>query len=524
MAKDATLVATRHAPFVQTVIVAQTLEIQCLIIKMAILNSHSLDIKEVLKLKKPFGLLTSLIGHHELLDDIVSEIIKELVFDETIFDHTYHFEKFEKYIFSKSIKVKFSPHRETDSLKNDQLIKFLEIGCCEFAYDSRKLSPDVIRLATKIVCYMGVIEQLFELIKKKTFCRLRSIDLEMEAGEVTDLKDKLKRLVVSVRFDVINWTESNISEVFSWLIEINEGGDFEFHFVNFRWATYGPEVLRYVSSLNDGSKNLLDYLNFGLIKDNAGLRSLKKTVLSIRDKMKYYYDQDLGYDSLASGACPSFEANSEPNKLIGVLILDLYQPKLADILGNIRMLSINSLEQFSFTLRGDRHYNSHYLPSYMLTVSGLIGGFPSTLKSLNVNLNRQGMSFYDFWHQFISGLKELLHLKISYTKEHGVDFTKLHFPGNLLTIELIQEGYSKKDCEFYFDKLPSSLVYLQIYDCYSWSNFVDVSSIKIMSFDQLKKPIILKSAGRFQWITDQSRPQQQRKKTKNWIKVSNYMQ
>ncbi|GME80733.1 unnamed protein product [Ambrosiozyma monospora] len=634
-------------PFVQTVVVAQPPEVQCLIIKMVILNSHYLDIKEDYMLEKPLVLLISLIGYHDLLDGIVSDIIQELVFNESIFENKHHFEIFQNFIFDKSIKVKFS-HDGSFHLEQDQLIKFLKFGCCEFVYQfvSWNYLPDVAQFATKIVCYAELDDFLFEKLKEATFFRLRSINLLMEAGKfwrpANELVKKMidwrrskctydmsikKHLVVTVKFSVASGTESVISEYVPWLIELNKGGDFGFQFIALNSESRGDSMLRNVSSLKDGNKNLLDSLNFGLIKDNSELRSLQRTISSFYDKMEYCTGNN--------NKVHEIHVERESNKLIGVSLCCL-QLNLADVLGNARSLcaltldsctidsrwwsslpecitllnlvtpkltgpessticlpsqleklyiegtqfpkisnsnemnklsemgisfnpdgekfyiedldcalpglrtviqdlspkirsfffsfrgvytkidkplthplcfnslsNFGSLEDFSFEwLTYDDKFPS-LLPS-MVQLSQFIGKLPAKLKSLNVELSWcENASLSDFWGQFIhTGLKELLHLTVSFRKEYNVDFTHLQFPPNLLTIELII--FDTCCYKYFFDRLPSSLIYIKLFrQSEGELSSINVSNIKTMSFDQLKKLFILKPAHRFEWITDQ---------------------
>ncbi|GMG51822.1 unnamed protein product [Ambrosiozyma monospora] len=173
--------------------------------------------------------------------------------------------------------------------------------------------------------------------------------------------------------------------------------------------------------------------------------------------------------------------------------------------------TLDSLDSFSFYCDRRVPFSSlSVLPQFLTSLvlpsfETLSGQFPSTLKSLDVNLNAYKASFSVFWKGLINPLKNLLYLKIIFTNGSKLDFTKLQFPPKILTIVLTK---SRNICMLVFDQLPSSLIYFRI-DCPktgSFENRINVTNLKGMSMDELKILFILNPECQFRWLGSDREP------------------
>ncbi|GME86692.1 unnamed protein product [Ambrosiozyma monospora] len=240
-----TLPAQHDKSFVRTVINDQPLKIKSFIIRITVYDYF--DIKEDLRFKKPLLLLTSLIGLHPLLDDVVFVIIQELVFDQSIF-HAYQFKGFKECVFGKSIRIKLestnSIDRWTDETANRTLIPFFQ------QLQKRKFHRlKLIKVAIDGATIKGFIDQCM-----KFMVDWRSMDT------------KKRSLVLSVSLLNVGLKASKISKFFSRLKDINKHGDFEFEFTK-------------------TEEDIFKMVNLGLIKDDSGLKSLEQKIHSVCEKL-----------------------------------------------------------------------------------------------------------------------------------------------------------------------------------------------------------------------------------------------
>ncbi|GME76889.1 unnamed protein product [Ambrosiozyma monospora] len=92
----------------------------------------------------------------------------------------------------------------------------------------------------------------------------------------------------------------------------------------------------------------------------------------------------------------------------------------------------------------------------------MFGSFPSTLKSLNINLTNYIDTFTQFWLKFITPLSKLTTFKCKFKGEETIDFRKLKIPSNLKSIELCFNSVC-----IILDQIPENILYFGVFDfCY----------------------------------------------------------
>ncbi|GMG21618.1 unnamed protein product [Ambrosiozyma monospora] len=135
--------------------------------------------------------LLYLIGYHSVLDDILAEVFKRLVFDDLIFSAA-RFQDFVEFILSKNIKIEICLNNRVSVSHTDELtvLKLLQFGCRKVKNGGWFNSVDALEYANELEYVNSLFFQISEVNKfpKNFIPQLsRLIDIELLISDLKDL-------------------------------------------------------------------------------------------------------------------------------------------------------------------------------------------------------------------------------------------------------------------------------------------------------------------------------------------------
>ncbi|GMF04766.1 unnamed protein product [Ambrosiozyma monospora] len=151
-------------------------------------------------------------------------------------------------------------------------------------------------------------------------------------------------MVLSISYHYENQTDDRLTAFFSKLIEVNRYGDFEIQLRNFHWSGL-PSLTRYdLPCLQE--RNVFDFLNLGIISENAKLKSLEQKLHYMCKNMDFCQQIPLNDQNRHDGddladedfpVCAHLEIEKISNGLKQMTVKGL-ELKLAGTFGNLKSL------------------------------------------------------------------------------------------------------------------------------------------------------------------------------------------
>ncbi|GMG19633.1 unnamed protein product [Ambrosiozyma monospora] len=306
--------------FVQEVTQQLPPEIQCTIIKLMIHNYlrntgfeptlgetsklsefNELSIEPLiesnsLQFHKPVHYLTSFIGVEPLLDNIMSSLIQELVFDPSAFQSN-QLQKFVNFVLARPIKIRLKATSAFD-VDQDVLSDLLCQRYGEYIADYERtnfpLNSNYLNFATVVNCALHLLSNFFETTIFMPLSHLKCLKISVTSSSIEILKESLllrllhwrdawgkcRRVVLSFSLDYTTGRVSSSSTFVSKLKDLNEFFEIEYDGSFFA----NPLCLESIES-DSKKKTLLDLLKLKNPLDDSKLEHLVQICESIDEEL-----------------------------------------------------------------------------------------------------------------------------------------------------------------------------------------------------------------------------------------------